>query len=45
MTSRTELFNQRAEALAEQDLHRADTDDSLGYDGEQLEREERAAQR
>ncbi len=45
MTSRTELFNQRAEALAEQDLHRADTDDSLGYDGEQLEREERAALR
>jgi GTPase len=45
MTSRTELFNQRAEALAEQDLHPADTDDSLGYDGEQLEREERAALR
>ena len=45
MTSRTELFNQRAEALADQDLHRDHTDDSLGYDGEQLEREERAALR
>ena len=45
MTSRTELFNQRAEALADQDLRRDDTDDSLGYDGEQLEREERAALR
>ena len=45
MTSRTELFNQRAEALADQDLHRDHTDDSLGYDGEQLDREERAALR
>src|SRR6476619_5292310 len=36
MTSRTELFNQRAEALADQDLPRDHTDDSLGYDGEQL---------
>lgn len=45
MTSRTELFNQRAEALADQDLPRDHTDDSLGYDGEQLDREERAALR
>src|SRR6476620_4435389 len=45
MTSRTELFNQRAEALADQDLTRDHNDDSLGYDGEQLAREERAALR
>src|SRR6476469_10164028 len=45
MTSRTELFNQRAEASADQDLPRDHTDDSLGYDGEQLDREERAALR
>src|SRR6476660_4395260 len=45
MTSRTELFNQRAEALADQDLPRDHTDDSLGYDGEQLDREERHALR
>ena len=45
MTSRTELFNQRAEALADQDLPSDHIDDGLGYDGEQLDREERAALR
>ncbi|HEY7719351.1 MAG TPA: GTPase HflX [Pedococcus sp.] len=45
MTSRTELFTQRAEALAAaDDLHRSDLD-GAGYDGQQYDREERAALR
>ncbi len=45
MTSRTDLFALRAEALSDQDLRRTDADDLVGYDGEQLDREERAALR
>jgi GTP-binding protein HflX len=45
MTSRTDLFALRAEALSDQDLRRTDAEDLVGYDGEQLDREERAALR
>jgi len=45
MTSRTELFNQRAEALADENLLDAGLDGDTGYDGDQFDREERAALR
>lgn len=45
MTSRTDLFALRAEALSDQDLRRTDADDVVGYDGDQFDREERAALR
>jgi GTP-binding protein HflX len=45
MTSRTELFNQRAEALADEELQHAGFDGDHGYDGDQFDREERAALR
>jgi len=45
MTSRTDLFALRAEALADDELRRTDPDGLAGYDGEQLDREERAALR
>jgi GTP-binding protein HflX len=45
MTSRTDLFHSRAEALADEDLLRATAEDLDTYDGEQLDREERAALR
>ncbi|MDF2092780.1 GTPase HflX [Knoellia sp. 3-2P3] len=45
MTSRTELFNQRAEALADEALFDTELDGDNGYDGDQFDREERAALR
>jgi GTPase len=47
MTRRSELLAERAEALAEADAHQPIRleDDLLGHDGEQLDREERAALR
>jgi GTPase len=45
MTSRTELFNQRAEALADEALFHPELDGDHGYDGDQFDREERAALR
>ncbi|TQJ51333.1 GTPase HflX [Phycicoccus sp. SLBN-51] len=49
MTSRTDLFHLRAEALADEDLLRTTAEDldtyDDTYDGEQLDREERAALR
>ncbi|SES14168.1 GTP-binding protein HflX [Pedococcus cremeus] len=49
MTSRTDLFHLRAEALADEDLLRTTADDldtyDDTYDGEQFDREERAALR
>lgn len=45
MTSRTDLFALRAEALADDELRRTDAQDRAGYDGEQFDREERAALR
>ncbi|HEU4998132.1 MAG TPA: GTPase HflX, partial [Lapillicoccus sp.] len=46
MTRRSELLAERAEALAEADAYQPTLDgDLLGHDGEQLDREERAALR
>ena len=45
MTSRTELFNQRAEALADENPLDSGLDGDIGYDGDQFDREERAALR
>ena len=45
MTRRSELLAERAEALAEADQPNRLEGDRLGHDGEQLDREERAALR